>query len=72
MTAEFEATLGKMVFGLQVRHNNERLSYGRSLARALAKKLSGYICGIGYLMVIWDKEGRGLHDHICDTRVYKK
>jgi uncharacterized RDD family membrane protein YckC len=72
MTAEFEATLGKMVFGLKVRHNGERLNYGRSVARVLAKKLSGYICGIGYLMVLWDNEQRGLHDHICATRVYKQ
>jgi uncharacterized RDD family membrane protein YckC len=71
MTAEFEATLGKMVFGLRVQHDGERLSYGRSLARALAKKLSAYILCLGYLMVIWDPEKRGLHDLICKTKVLK-
>jgi uncharacterized RDD family membrane protein YckC len=27
------------------------------------------ILGIGYLMVAWDSEKRGLHDLICETRV---
>lgn len=73
MTAEFEATLGKMAFGLKVRHNGERLTYPRSAARVLCKKLIElhFLLYLGYLMILWDKEKRALHDHICSTHVFK-
>ncbi len=71
MVAEFGATLGKMMFGLRVLHEGEKLSYARSLARVFAKFLSGIVLFLGYLMVLWDPEKRALHDYLCQTRVVK-
>ena len=39
---------------------------------AFAELLSGMICDIGYLIVAFDSQKRGLHDHICNTRVIYK
>ena len=68
------ATPGKMALGLQVvRADGASLSVGRIIGRHFAEMLSGFMLGIGYLMVGFDSaEHRGLHDRICDTRVIKK
>lgn len=63
-------TLGKFIFGIRVSHDGLNLNYQRSALRVLAKKLNWLTLGIGYLMVSWDKEKKGLHDHLCKTRVF--
>jgi uncharacterized RDD family membrane protein YckC len=69
----FGATPGKMAVGIKVvRADGSRVTYLRAFARYFAKALSGLILGIGYLMAAFDEEKRGLHDHICDTRVVRK
>ena len=66
------ATPGKMALGLKVvRPNGELVDLGRAIGRYFAKMLSWIILGIGYIMVAFDAEKRGLHDLICDTRVIK-
>jgi len=68
----YAATPGKMVLGLKiVRSNGSALSTGRIIGRFFAERLSAMILCIGYLMVAFDEERRGLHDQICDTRVIK-
>jgi uncharacterized RDD family membrane protein YckC len=68
-----QATLGKKAVGLKViRSNGEALTYKRAAGRYFATWLSSMILGIGYLMVVWNKEKEALHDLICDTRVVKK
>lgn len=68
----YAATPGKMVLGLKiVRSNGSALSTGRIIGRFFAERLSAMILCIGYLMVAFDAERRGLHDQICDTRVIK-
>ncbi|MBI2435560.1 MAG: RDD family protein [Candidatus Hydrogenedentes bacterium] len=69
----FAATPGKMALGLRVvRADGSRLSYLRALGRYGAKIISGMVFCIGYLMVAFTEEKRGLHDLICDTRVIRK
>jgi uncharacterized RDD family membrane protein YckC len=69
----FQATPGKMAVGIMVvMPEGERVSYGRALGRYFAKLLSWMIFGIGYFMIAFDDEKRGLHDRICNTRVIKK
>jgi uncharacterized RDD family membrane protein YckC len=69
---KYGATPGKMACGLKVlRPDGETLSYGRAFGRFFAEILSAMILCIGYLMIAFDKEKRGLHDRICDTRVVK-
>lgn len=70
---KFGATPGKMLFGLKVvRPDGAPLTYGRAFGRYWAEMLSGFTLYIGYLMVAWDPEKRGLHDRVADTRVVYK
>jgi uncharacterized RDD family membrane protein YckC len=69
----FGATPGKMVLGLRVvRPDGGPISLGRAIGRYFAKLLSGIILGIGYIMAGFDREKRGLHDMLVDTRVIRK
>lgn len=70
----FGATPGKLVFGLRiVKADGRPLGFVNIVARCLAKGLLGLptLC-IGYLIVAFDDEKRGLHDHISQTRVIIK
>lgn len=67
---KFGATPGKMACGLRVvRPDGSPLSYPRALARYWAKVLNFFTLMIGFVMIAFDEEKRGLHDRICDTRV---
>jgi uncharacterized RDD family membrane protein YckC len=70
----WQATPGKRLLGIHLmRADGGRLSFGRSLGRTFATLLSTLIFGIGFMMVGWTRQKRGLHDMICGTRaVYGK
>jgi uncharacterized RDD family membrane protein YckC len=71
--AQMGATPGKMALGMKVvRSDGSRIDLGRSFGRHFAKMLSAIILGIGFIMVAFDSEKRGLHDMICDTRVVRQ
>lgn len=65
------ATIGKKALKLKViSADAERLSFLTVLYReTVGKYLSGALVCIGYLIIGPDKEKRGLHDVLCDTRV---
>ncbi|RDU36578.1 hypothetical protein DRW41_13730 [Neobacillus piezotolerans] len=68
-----QATLGKMAMGIKViGPDGGRISYGRAIGRYFATFLSTIILGIGYLMALFTKEKRTLHDFIAGTYVIKK
>jgi uncharacterized RDD family membrane protein YckC len=70
---KFGATPGKMVCKIKVvTSEGARVSYARATGRFFAEKLSAIACYIGYIMVAFDAQKRGLHDHICNTRVVYK
>jgi uncharacterized RDD family membrane protein YckC len=70
---KYGATLGKMACGLRVvTPEGGAIGYGRATGRAFADILSGMICDIGYLIVVFDNQKRALHDYICSTRVIHK
>lgn len=70
--AKLGATPGKMALGLKVlRPNGSMVDLGRAFGRYFAKLLSWLVLGIGYIMIGFDAEKRGLHDMICDTRVVR-
>jgi len=70
---KYGATLGKMACGLRVvTAEGGKVSYARATGRVFAEMLSGMICYIGYIIVAFDDQKRGLHDHICNTRVVFK
>jgi uncharacterized RDD family membrane protein YckC len=73
LLGKYGATLGKMACGLRViTADGGKISYARATGRVFAEMLSGMICYIGYIMVVFDDQKRALHDHICNTRVIYK
>jgi uncharacterized RDD family membrane protein YckC len=71
-SSSYQATLGKMVFGMKVTdlHGN-RISFERATGRHFAKWLSAMILGIGYIMVGFTERKQGLHDLLAGTLVRK-
>jgi uncharacterized RDD family membrane protein YckC len=66
------ATLGKMACGLSVTDmNGSRISFGRATGRYFAKILSAIPLGLGFAMVGWTRQKRGLHDFIAGTMVVR-
>ncbi len=64
-------TLGKKALRIKVvTKDGEKLSLFTAIYReTIGKYLSSIVLCIGYLLVGIDKEKRGLHDILCDTRV---
>ena len=69
----WSTTAGKRPFNLWVvKADGGRCGFWRALARELAKFFSASIFGIGYLMVAFRNDRRGLHDLIAGTAVIKR
>jgi uncharacterized RDD family membrane protein YckC len=69
--SERGASLGKMALGIRVLdfERGGRLSYGRALARNVAKILSAIPIFLGYFWMLWDSEKRTWHDKIAGAVV---
>ncbi len=68
--AVWSTTLAKHYFGLRVvRNDGSRIGIGRAFSRHLCYSISFLILGIGFLMIGFREDKRGLHDLICDTKV---
>jgi uncharacterized RDD family membrane protein YckC len=66
------ATPGKMVVGIKVvMTNGEPIEFGAACLRYVGYFFSGLILGIGYLMIAFSAEKKGLHDNIANTVVIK-
>jgi uncharacterized RDD family membrane protein YckC len=64
------ATPGKMLFRLKVRMaNGEDIEPVAAVLRYFAYLASGVMLGIGFLIMLFDDENRGLHDVISNTIV---
>src|SRR6266403_1147476 len=69
-SSSYQATLGKMIFGMRVTDlNGNRISFERATGRHFAKWLSTMIFGIGYIMVGFTERKQGLHDLLAGTLV---
>jgi uncharacterized RDD family membrane protein YckC len=63
-------TVGKMAFRIRVvSMAGGPLTLGQAVLRLIGAWISGVILGIGYLMVAFRSDKRGLHDLIAGTRV---
>jgi uncharacterized RDD family membrane protein YckC len=68
----WRTTIGKRVFGLYVvRTDGSRVGILRALARWLCYFISAFILFIGFLIIAFNRDKRGLHDFICDTQVVR-
>ena len=66
-------TLGKRALGLYViRMDDSKVGIGRAFARYMSYFISVLTIGIGFLMIAFRRDKRGLHDLICDTQVVKR
>jgi uncharacterized RDD family membrane protein YckC len=64
-------TPGKRLLGIRVIDFSAggSLGYGRAFVRQLGRILSGLVCYLGYLWMLWDKEKQTWHDKIATTVV---
>ena len=70
MTYFTGSTLGKKCLRLQVvSSEKENLSFWDVLYRETIGRYLSSLLGVGYLMMLLDREKRGLHDRLADTRV---
>jgi uncharacterized RDD family membrane protein YckC len=66
----WQATPGKRICGIHIiRVSGERVSGGLAFGRWLSYFLSSLTLCIGFMMIGWNKEKKGLHDIVCGTRV---
>ena len=71
--ATWSTTVGKRVLGIYVlRPDGSRVGIGRAFVRYLGYILSALFFFVGYLMIAFREDKRGLHDLICDTVVVYK
>ncbi|MBP3039679.1 RDD family protein [Bacillaceae bacterium Marseille-Q3522] len=71
--SKYQATLGKYIFGLKiVDESGIKLTPQQSAIRYFSQILSGITLFIGYIMIAFTKEKRGLHDLLAKTYVVKK
>jgi len=69
-SSSYQATLGKMIFGMKVTDlNGSRISFERATGRHFAKWLSAMVLGVGYIMVAFTERKQGLHDLLAGTLV---
>jgi uncharacterized RDD family membrane protein YckC len=69
-SSSYQATLGKMIFGMKVTDlNGNRISFERATGRHFAKWISTLIMCIGYIMVGLTERKQGLHDLMAGTLV---
>lgn len=69
-SSSYQATLGKMIFGMKVTDlNGNRISFARATGRHFAKIVSGLVMCIGLIMVGLTERKQGLHDLMAGTLV---
>jgi uncharacterized RDD family membrane protein YckC len=66
------ATPGKMAVGIKITTvDGDDIDFGRALLRYVGYIASAIILLIGYLMIAFTREKRGLHDYIAGTVVIR-
>ncbi len=66
-------TLGKLMLGLKVvRTDGSRAGFLRAFIRSWGYFLCITSVGIGFLVIAWNDQKRGLHDFISNTKVIRK
>lgn len=71
-SSEKQATFGKQAMNIKVvSDSGQRITFMNGLGRVAAKILSGIICCIGYLLILFRADEKGLHDLLANTYVVK-
>jgi uncharacterized RDD family membrane protein YckC len=70
LSGSWQATPGKRICGIHIiRVDGRRVTGPLALGRYLSYLISSLPLGIGFLMVAFTEQKKGLHDIICGTRV---
>jgi uncharacterized RDD family membrane protein YckC len=65
-------TFGKKFMGIKIITADGNIpGYGRALIRHIGQIISALILGIGYLLILFDKQSQALHDKIAGTYVVR-
>ncbi len=66
-------SIGKKALGIKTvdRQTGQPIGAGRAVGRFFARYLSGAVCYLGYLWMLWDKEQQTWHDKIVNSYVVK-
>jgi len=64
-------TIGKKALGIRVIDFNTGgpIGYGRGVIRYIGKIISGFVCYLGYLWMLWDREKQTWHDKLASDVV---
>jgi uncharacterized RDD family membrane protein YckC len=69
-SSRWQATPGKRIWGIHlIREDGGRVSGALALGRCLAYFVSSLTLGLGFFMIGWTGQKKGLHDVMCGTRV---
>ena len=69
----YQATLGKMALGIIVTDlSGKRVSFGKATGRYFGQIISGFILGIGFLMIAFTAKKQGFHDKMAGCLVVNK
>lgn len=69
----WSTTVGKRIFNLYVvKADGSKVGFWLALARCLCYFVSGLPLAVGFLIVAFRKDKRGLHDLMCDTIVVRR
>lgn len=72
-SSKTQASVGKMALGIKVTDmEGNRITFGKSLLRAIGRLISSAIMYIGYIMAAFTDKKQALHDIIANTLVVKK
>jgi uncharacterized RDD family membrane protein YckC len=71
-SSEKQATFGKQAMNIKVvTDSGQRLTFLNALGRVVSKLLSSLLCCIGYGMILFRADEKGLHDLLANTYVVK-
>lgn len=71
-SSEKQATFGKQAMNIKVvTDSGQRLAFPNALGRVVSKLLSSLLCCIGYMLILFRADEKGLHDLLANTYVVK-
>jgi uncharacterized RDD family membrane protein YckC len=72
-SSRLQGSIGKIVCKLKVVNAaGERIPFGTALGRNFGKILSSLVCGMGFLIVLWNDNRQAWHDQLAKTFIIRK
>jgi uncharacterized RDD family membrane protein YckC len=72
-SSSHQASLGKLAVGLKLTDlEGARITFGKAVLRRVARTLTTFTIGIGFLMMLWTKRRQTLHDLMAGTLVLRR